>query len=51
MLPKSWNKSFNSVNMILTSMRFCEECNDKIICVICYNLIDEIKEIEANINY
>ena len=31
-------------------MRFCDECNDKIICDRCNNQIDEIKEFETNLN-
>ena len=31
-------------------MRFCNECNDKKMCSICYNQINENKECEANLN-
>ena len=31
-------------------MRFCNECNDKIICYRCNNKINENKEFEANLN-
>ena len=31
-------------------MRFCNECNDKKVCDKCNNLINENKELEANLN-
>ena len=50
MLPKSWEKSFNNGIVIPTKVRFCNQCNDKIICDMCNNQINENKEFEAKIN-
>ena len=49
LLPKSWEKSFDSGNIISTRMRYCNEC-DKKICNKCNNRIDENEEFEANLN-
>ena len=50
MLPRSWKKSFGSGIIIPTKMRFCNDCNDKIMCNRCNNQINENKEFEANLN-
>ena len=49
MLPRSWKKSFDSGIIIPTKMRFCNECDDKKMCVKCNNHINENKEFEANL--
>ena len=50
MLPKSWKKSFDSGIIIPAKMRFCNDCNDKIMCYRCNIQINENKEFEANLN-
>ena len=50
MLPRSWKKSFDSGIIKPTKMRFCNECNDKIMCYRCNKKINENKEFEANLN-
>ena len=35
LFSKSWKKSFNSGDIVRTNMKFCIECNDKIICDRC----------------
>ena len=50
MLPKSWKKSFDNGIIIPAKMRFCNKCNDKKLCDICNNQINENKEFEANLN-
>ena len=50
MLPRSWKKSFSSEIIIPTKMRFCNECNAKILCARCDNQINECKKLEANSN-
>ena len=50
MLPRSWNKSFDSGIIIPTKMRFCIECDDNKMCVKCKNQVNEKKEFEANLN-
>ena len=50
LLPKSWQKSFDSGIIIPVKMRFCNECNDRKMCDKCNNQINEIKEFEANLN-
>ena len=50
MLPRSWKNSFNNGIITPTKMRHCNECKDGILCTTCNNLINENKEIEANLN-
>ena len=50
MLPRSGKKSFDSGIIIPTKMRFCNEYNDRKMCDISNNQINENKEFEANIN-
>ena len=50
MLPRSWKKSFDNGVTIPAKMRFCNGCNDKKMCNICNNQINENKEFEANLN-
>ena len=50
MLPRSWEKSFDSGIVIPKKMRFCNECNDKKLCDKCNYQINENKEFEANLN-
>ena len=50
LLPKSWKKSFDSVIIIPTKMRFCNESNDRKMCDKCNNQINENKEFEAKLN-
>ena len=50
MLPRSWKKSFESGIIIPKKMRFCNDCNDEILCTKCKNQINENKEFEANLN-
>ena len=40
----------NSGVVIPTKMRFCNECNGKIVCTKCNNHINEKEEFEANLN-
>ena len=49
MLPKSWEKSFDSGIVIPTKTRFCNECNNKKMCYRCNKQINENKEFEANL--
>ena len=49
-VTKILGKSFDSVIIIPTKMRFCNECNDKKMCNKCNNQINENKKFEANIN-
>ena len=49
MLPRSWQKSFDSGIIIPTNMRFCNECNDRKMCDKCNNQINENKEVKANL--
>ena len=46
-LPRSWKKSFDTGIIIPTKMRFCNKCNNKKLCDICNNQINENKKIEA----
>ena len=50
LLPKSCKNSFDSGIFIPMRMRFCNECNDEIICTKCNIQINENKEFEANFN-
>ena len=50
MLPRFWEKSFDSGIKIPSKMRFCIKCNDKKLCVVCNNQINENKKFEANLN-
>ena len=50
MLPRSWKKSFKNGIIIPTKMRQCNECKDGKLCTTCNNLMNENKEIEANLN-
>ena len=50
MLPRSWEKSFDSGVIIPKKMRFCNECNDEEMCKKCNNQINENNEFEANLN-
>ena len=43
MLPKSGKKSFNKGIIIPPKMRFCNECNDKRMCIRCKNQFIEKK--------
>ena len=43
MLPKFGKRSFNSGFVIPTKMRFCKECNGKILCTKCENQVNETK--------
>ena len=47
---KMWKKSFDSGIVISTTMRFCNECNDRKMCNNCNHQINEKKEFEANLN-
>ena len=49
LLPKSWRKFFNSGIIIPTKMRFCNSCSNKRMCNKCNNLVNENKEVEANL--
>ena len=50
LLPKSWEKSFDSGINIPTKMRFCNECKDYKMCKKCNYQINESKHFEANLN-
>ena len=52
MLPKSWKKNHSKVELSNqpAKMRFCNECNDKILCDGCKGQTNENKEFEANLN-
>ena len=50
MLPRCFKKSFNSGVIILTKLRFCDECNDKRMCKKRNNEVNECKEFEAKLN-
>ena len=50
LLPKSWEKSFDSGIIIRTKLRFCNECNDNKICNKFNNQINENKNFEENLN-
>ena len=50
MLSKSWKKSFDNGVIIPKKMRFCNRCNDKKMCEICNNNINENKEFESTLN-
>ena len=50
LLPKSWIKSFDSGTIKPTKIRFCNECDVKIMCDKRNNQINEKKENEANLN-
>ena len=50
LLPKSWKKSFDSGIIIPTTMKFCDECNDRKMCDKCNNQINENNEFEAYLN-
>ena len=50
MFPRSWKKSFNNGVFIPTKMRRCNECKDEMLCEICNNQINEIREFEPNLN-
>ena len=50
MLPRSWKKTINSGVIIPEKMRFCNECNDKKMCINCNNQSNENKEFDANLN-
>ena len=47
---KSWKKSFDSWVIIPRKRRFCNECEDKIICNRCNIQIYENEGLEANLN-
>ena len=50
MLTKSWKKSFISGVVILTKIRFCNECYSKILCTKCNTQTNENKVFAANLN-
>ena len=50
MLPKFWKKSFINGVFRPTKMRFCDECDDKILCDECKNHVNENKEFDAKLN-
>ena len=50
LLPKSWKKLFNSGILTPTKMRFFNESNNQRMCNNSNNLVNENKNIEANLN-
>ena len=50
MLPRLWKKSFNNGIVIPAKMKRCDECKDKVICMICNIKVIENKEFEAILN-
>ena len=48
MLPKIWKKLLISGVVIPAKIRFCNECNDKIVCDRCNNQGNKNEEFEAN---
>ena len=50
MLPKNWKKLFDSGVMIPAKMRFCIDCTDNENWHRCNRLVNENKDIEANLN-
>ena len=50
-LPRSWKKSIDNGTIIPVKMRRCIECKDAIICMICYDQVNENKEFEANLKF
>ena len=49
-IARSWKKLFDSVVIIPTEMRFCDEGNKEKCCDRCNNQIDRNKDFGANLN-
>ena len=49
-VPLSWKKSFSHGVVIPHKMRNFTECNKDILCDNCDNLVNERKEVSANLN-
>ena len=48
--PLSWKKSFESGVIIPSKDRFCDKCENDILCQYCELKIKQVKEFESNLN-
>ena len=49
-VPLSWKKSFSQGVVIPHKMKYCGECKEDILCDGCDKLVNQNKELSANLN-
>ena len=49
-VPLSWKKSFSQGVVIPHKMKNCGECKKDILCVGCDKIVNQYKEVSANLN-